>query len=114
MGQKRERKRSRRRSAEPMPTEASLPKLVQPLHRLPVYELVNEETLELVHQTSMRILSEVGIAFYDDELTSPSGCAWNESKRNKWDYYACRCRQPWPRRSQEQKECGEETKSCFL
>jgi trimethylamine--corrinoid protein Co-methyltransferase len=32
-----------------------------------VYNLVDEETLELIHQTSLKILSEIGIAFYDDE-----------------------------------------------
>ncbi len=41
--------------------------MVQPLHNLPVYELVDEEAIELIHQTSMRILSEIGIAFYDDD-----------------------------------------------
>jgi trimethylamine--corrinoid protein Co-methyltransferase len=41
--------------------------MIQPLHKLPVYELVDDETVELVHQTSLRILSEIGIAFYDDE-----------------------------------------------
>ncbi len=67
MGHRRERKRSRRRQVDQAPAEAAVPELVQPLHRLPVYELVGEESLELIHQTSMRILSEVGIAFYDDE-----------------------------------------------
>jgi trimethylamine--corrinoid protein Co-methyltransferase len=41
--------------------------MVQPLHKLPVYDLVGEEALAQIHQTSMAILSEIGIAFYDDE-----------------------------------------------
>jgi trimethylamine---corrinoid protein Co-methyltransferase len=42
---------------------------MRPLHyRLPVYELLNEEELERLHQTSMRILAEFGIDFYDEEV----------------------------------------------
>jgi trimethylamine--corrinoid protein Co-methyltransferase len=41
--------------------------MVQPLHNLPVYELTTEEGLEVIHQASLKILSEIGIAFLDDE-----------------------------------------------
>ncbi len=67
MGQKRERRQSRRRQQEPQPPETAVQKIVQPLHKLPVYNLVDDEAIELIHQSSMRILSEFGIAFYDDE-----------------------------------------------
>jgi trimethylamine--corrinoid protein Co-methyltransferase len=42
-------------------------KLSQPTHEIPVYELLDEEGVELIHQESMRVLSEVGIDFYLDE-----------------------------------------------
>jgi trimethylamine--corrinoid protein Co-methyltransferase len=44
--------------------------MTQPLHKLPIYEMVNEEGLEILHQTSLQILEEVGIDFYDDEALS--------------------------------------------
>jgi len=34
---------------------------------LPVYELLDEEGIDRLHQTSMRILAELGIDFYDEE-----------------------------------------------
>lgn len=37
---------------------------------LPIYSLVSEEGIERLHQASMRILSEFGIAFYDEESRS--------------------------------------------
>jgi len=39
----------------------------QPLHELPVYELVSEMGIETLHQASLEILEEVGIDFYDAE-----------------------------------------------
>jgi trimethylamine--corrinoid protein Co-methyltransferase len=44
--------------------------LTQPVNKLPLYNLVDEEALELIHETSLRILSEIGIAFYDEEAIS--------------------------------------------
>jgi trimethylamine--corrinoid protein Co-methyltransferase len=41
--------------------------MAQPLHKLPVYELLNEEGIESIHQASLQILSEIGIDFYDEE-----------------------------------------------
>ncbi len=37
---------------------------------LPVYNLLSDESVERLHASSMRILSEFGIAFYDDEARS--------------------------------------------
>lgn len=59
--------RRRRRRHESVEQLHKVTKISQPLHRLPVYDLVDPETLELIHQASMQILAEVGIAFYDDE-----------------------------------------------
>ncbi len=42
-------------------------KIVQPLWKLPVYELMDEEKVALVHDRSMQILEEAGIAFYEEE-----------------------------------------------
>ena len=40
----------------------------QPVHNLPTYELVDEEGLRRIHAASLRILSEIGIDFYDEEV----------------------------------------------
>jgi trimethylamine--corrinoid protein Co-methyltransferase len=37
-------------------------------YNLPIYELLSEEGVERLHQASMRILSEFGIDFYDEEV----------------------------------------------
>ncbi|MCP4417464.1 MAG: trimethylamine methyltransferase family protein [Chloroflexi bacterium] len=42
-------------------------KITQPLCLLPPYEIVNSEKLQLIHDKSMQILEEAGIAFYDNE-----------------------------------------------
>jgi trimethylamine--corrinoid protein Co-methyltransferase len=68
MARKKRIRKHRRRGDRTSPEEsAAVVKITQPLHKLPVYDLVDDEALELVHQTSLRILSEIGIAFYDDE-----------------------------------------------
>ncbi len=59
--------RRERRERERM---ESVIRMTQPLNKLPVYEIVDEEALELIHQTTLQILSEIGIAFYDDESQS--------------------------------------------
>ena len=60
-------RRRRRREKRAKSADAAMARIVQPLHQLPVYKLVDEEALEQIHEASMQILSEVGIAFYDDE-----------------------------------------------
>lgn len=42
-------------------------RMVQPIHALPVYQLVDEERVALIHDRSMQILEQAGIAFYDAE-----------------------------------------------
>ena len=54
--------RERRRQSTPLEQ-----KLAQPVHNLPVYEVLQEEEIDLIHQKSMQVLSEVGIDFYLDE-----------------------------------------------
>ena len=39
-------------------------RMVQPIHNIPIYELVQPEGIELIHQKSLEILQEVGIDFY--------------------------------------------------
>jgi len=39
----------------------------QPIHRLPVYEILSEEGLEIIHEKSMQLLAEIGIAFLLEE-----------------------------------------------
>ena len=61
---RRTRRRRRREGREEM---ALVEKIVQPLRRVPVYALAEEEVIETIHQKSLQVLAEVGIAFYDAE-----------------------------------------------
>ena len=63
----RRRRRHERRGRISLTEDAIVARVTQPLNKLPVYDVVDEEALELIHQTSLRILSELGIAFYDEE-----------------------------------------------
>lgn len=47
---------------------AAAPKIRQISYDLPVYDLLDQEGLERLHDASMRILSEFGIDFYDEEV----------------------------------------------
>lgn len=64
---KRERRRSGRRERRDAEREAAVARMVQPLHNLPTYDMISEEGLDEIHQTSLKILSDVGIDFYDEE-----------------------------------------------
>jgi len=46
---------------------AKVNKMVQPVHNIPIYEILNDEGVELIHEKSMEILKEVGVDFYLDE-----------------------------------------------
>ncbi len=59
------RRRGRRRSHRA--AAAAMPEMKPITYRLPIYELLDEEGLERLHQASMRILAELGIDFYDEE-----------------------------------------------
>lgn len=54
--------RKRRRESDLIPE-----KIAQPAHNIPIYELLNEEGVERIHQKSMEVLSEMGIMFFLDE-----------------------------------------------
>ncbi|MFN0172043.1 MAG: trimethylamine methyltransferase family protein [Bryobacteraceae bacterium] len=49
---------------------ASQPQRPRISYDLPVYDLLSGDSVQRLHQSSMRILSEFGIAFYDDEARS--------------------------------------------
>ena len=49
-----------------------LPTLVR---KIPVYEVLNQEGVELIHDSAMKIIEEVGIAFRDEESLS----LWKEA-----------------------------------
>ena len=42
---------------------SKLHEALQPTHDVPVYELLNEEGIEKIHQATLKILQEVGMAF---------------------------------------------------
>ncbi|NOX63464.1 MAG: trimethylamine methyltransferase family protein [Chloroflexi bacterium] len=63
---KRELRRRRRKEKRGRPADAALLRITQPLHKLPVYNLLDEEALERLHQASLRILAEMGVAFLGD------------------------------------------------
>lgn len=69
MERRRERRTGRRRGATTDEPEkvVLVERITQPVHRLPVYELASEEALDLIHRSSLEILSDVGIDFYHDE-----------------------------------------------
>ena len=67
MGRKRRRKGRDRTSKS---QAAAVNKITQPVHNLPLYNLVSDEAVEKIHDVSMQILEEIGIDFYDDESLS--------------------------------------------
>ena len=58
------RRREQRRERQ---TAAATQSLAQPVNNLPVYELASAEALHKINDTSMLILEEIGIDFYDEE-----------------------------------------------
>lgn len=71
MGERRERRRGRRRPAHlPSGEAASLAQITQPVNDLSVYELVSDEGIQLIHDSSLELLAEAGIDFYHDEAQS--------------------------------------------
>lgn len=59
VGRKDRRQARRERGTTPI-------KVAQPSANIPIYEIVSPESLELIHQRSLEILSEIGILFMDD------------------------------------------------
>ncbi|MDJ0754097.1 MAG: trimethylamine methyltransferase family protein [Ardenticatenaceae bacterium] len=60
-------KRRRRQRPDPAVNREKVAKITQPLMNLPPYEVVDAERLQLIHEKSMQILEEGGIAFLYDE-----------------------------------------------
>lgn len=67
MSGKRERKFRREGRRRRKETSLIGANLAQPKLELPVYELLDDAGVELIHQKSMEVLSEMGIDFYLDE-----------------------------------------------
>jgi trimethylamine--corrinoid protein Co-methyltransferase len=61
------RKRMRNRPSPHGTNPDKVAKITQPKWTLPPYEIASTEQLQLLHDKSMQILEEGGIAFYDDE-----------------------------------------------
>lgn len=58
------RRRSRRRGGVP---DRTVQEILQPSLDLPLYHIATPEQTDLIHDMSVRILEEAGLAFYDDE-----------------------------------------------
>ena len=61
------RPRKRRRRAEADSATAEIVKISQPVYNMPAYEITSAEGVELLHEKSLEVLSDVGIDFYDEE-----------------------------------------------
>ena len=60
-------RRTRREQRRQPHAARQVTQIVQPLHTLPIYDLVDEERVAQIHDKSMQILEQAGIAFYDAE-----------------------------------------------
>ncbi|MEJ2749880.1 MAG: trimethylamine methyltransferase family protein [Anaerolineae bacterium] len=67
MGRQRNRQRHGRAARRAVAEADRHIKMTQPLHSVPIYELLDEAGLDQIDQAAMEILSEVGIDFYDEE-----------------------------------------------
>ncbi|MCP3974425.1 MAG: trimethylamine methyltransferase family protein [bacterium] len=56
----------RRRGRTVRRSDRSIEHILQPTFELPQYTIATEEQADKIHEVSLRILSEAGIAFYDD------------------------------------------------
>jgi trimethylamine--corrinoid protein Co-methyltransferase len=68
MSEDRQERRRRRRARRRAGRTQSTVKMRPIAYNLPVYELLDEDELERLHQASMRILSEFGVEFLDEEV----------------------------------------------
>lgn len=58
--------RPHRRERRPQPLASEVVKIAQPLQNYPVLELLTPEAVETIHQKSLEVLRDIGIAFLDD------------------------------------------------
>ena len=70
MSDREERARRRQSRRERRTAQTPVIRMSQPVHNVPVYELLNEEELEKLHTHSLQVLAESGIDFYDAEALS--------------------------------------------
>jgi trimethylamine--corrinoid protein Co-methyltransferase len=68
MSDDRQERRRRRRARWRASRTLSTAKMRPIAYSLPIYELLDEDGLERLHQASMRILSEFGVDFLDEEV----------------------------------------------
>ncbi len=61
-------RRSGRRARSGTSLEPQVARITQPIHRYPLYDLLEADGVELIHSKSLEVLSEVGIAFLDDPI----------------------------------------------
>ncbi len=67
MRDKRKRRQGRRRQRRTTDSKTAVSPITQPVNTLPLYELASDEQLDILHNASMQVLSETGIAFLDEE-----------------------------------------------
>jgi trimethylamine---corrinoid protein Co-methyltransferase len=65
MNRERHHRRESREGRE-RPISPEVAKIAQPIHKYPILELLNSEGVQTVHQKSMEVLKDIGIAFLDD------------------------------------------------
>ena len=79
-------RRGRRARVAEVPPE--LQQILQPTLRLPMFTIATEEQADEIHRVSLRILSEVGIAFYDEralETLRRAGAAVDDEQVVRFD-----------------------------
>ena len=65
MNRERHHRRESREGRE-HPVSAEVAKIAQPIHQYPILELLNPEGVQTIHQKSLEVLRDIGIAFLDD------------------------------------------------
>ena len=78
----REGRRGGRASRREARTETALRSLPVLDRTVPVYEVLDQDRLEMIHQASLRLLEDVGIEFRDDEAIS----MWRDAGADVQDY----------------------------
>ncbi|MCB9134300.1 MAG: trimethylamine methyltransferase family protein [Anaerolineales bacterium] len=82
----RERRHSRRRDeAESLTPEVA--KIAQPLYKYPILELLTPEATETIHQKSLEVLRDIGIAFLDDSEAQDILAAHGVTVRDQIAYF---------------------------
>ena len=56
----------RRENRERTTVSSEIAKITQPIHKYPILELLNPEAVQTIHEKSLEVLRDIGIAFLDD------------------------------------------------